>query len=174
MTVSVFSGSFTRGSYPRSGRFQPCSRHRFGSLARRANWVGVPPDDVEILRRSFEVWNSGDLEQLIDMMHPDLEFVPLRSQLDGSVYRGPEGMRQFAADMADEWEYQRIVSDEFRQVGQAILMLGRFNARARGSGMEIEFPCGWVGRLTDGKVSYLRTYSNAREALEAVGLSEPT
>ena len=130
-------------------------------------------DDVEILRRSFEAWNAGELEALIGMLHPEFEFVPLRSQLDGGAYRGPESMRQFAADTAEEWEYLRIVSDEFREAGDAILMLGRFNARTRGSGMEIEFPCGWVARMTDGKLRYLRTYSDAREALEAVGLSDP-
>lgn len=130
-------------------------------------------DDVEILRRSFEAWNAGELDALIGMLHPDFEFVPLRSQLDGGAYRGPQSMRQFAADTAEEWEYLRIVSDEFREAGDAILMLGRFNARTRGSGMEIEFPCGWVARMTDGKLRYLRTYSDAGEALEAVGLSDP-
>ena len=131
-------------------------------------------DDVEILRRSFEAWNAGDLETLIGMLHPEFEFVPLRSQLDGGAYRGPESMHQFAADTAEEWEYLRIVSDEFQEAGEAILMLGRFNARTRGSGMEIEFPCGWVARMTDGKVRYLRTYSDAQEAREAVGLSGPS
>ena len=134
--------------------------------------MGVPPDDVEILRRSFHAWNAGDLEGLIGMLHPGFEFVPLRSQLEGDAYRGPESMRQFAADTAEEWEYLRIVSDEYREAGEDILMLGRFNARTRGSGMEIEFPCGWVARVTDGKLSYLRTYSNAQEALAAVGLSD--
>lgn len=137
-------------------------------------WWSVASDDVEILRRAFETWNAGEIDQLVEMLDPDFEFLPLRSQLDGAAYRGPEGMRQFAEDVAEEWEYLRIISEEFREVGEQILMLGRFDARGRGSGMDIQFPCGWVARLTDGKLAYLRTYSDPQEALVAVGLSEAT
>jgi ketosteroid isomerase-like protein len=127
-------------------------------------------EDVELLRRAFEAWNAGDLEGVIDMSHPDLEFIPLRSQLDGAAYSGAEGMRQFSRDAAEEWEYLRILPDEFRTVGDEIVMLGRFDAKGRGSGVDIEFPCGWVARVRDGGLAYLRTYSDPQEALRAVGL----
>ena len=130
-------------------------------------------DDVEILRRAFATWNASELDRLVEMLGPAFEFIPLRSQLDGATYRGPDGMRQFAADVAEEWEYLRIVSEEFRVVGEEILMLGRFEARGCESGMDIQFPCGWVARVSDGKLVYLRTYSDPQEALAAVGLSEP-
>lgn len=46
---------------------------------------------------------------------------------DGS-YSGPDGMRQFATDAAAEWEYLRIVPDEFRDLGDQVLLLGRLRA----------------------------------------------
>ena len=127
-------------------------------------------EDVEVVRRAFEAWNEGDVERVIEMAHADLEFVPLRSQLDGAAYHGGEGMRQFARDAGEEWEYLRILPDEFRAVGGEVLMLGRYDAKGRGSGMDIQFPCGWVARVRDGKLAYLRTYSDPQEALKAVGL----
>lgn len=61
------------------------------------------------MRRAFEAWNAGDLERMLEMVHDELEFLPLRSQLDGAAYIGREGVRQFASDAAEEWEYLRIV-----------------------------------------------------------------
>lgn len=126
-------------------------------------------EDVELVQRAFEAWNAGDLDAMLEMVHPDFEFLPLRSQLDGAAYCGREGMRQFAADAAEEWEHLRVVPDEFRVVGEFVVMLGRFDARGRVSGMDIEFPCGWVARTRDGKLAYLRTYSDPQEALKAAG-----
>ena len=66
-------------------------------------------ENVEIVRAAFEAWNAGDLERVIELVDPELEFVPFRSQLDGAPYVGADGMRQFARDSAEEWEYVQIV-----------------------------------------------------------------
>jgi uncharacterized protein len=128
-------------------------------------------ENVEVVRSAFEAWNEGDLEGVIAQITPETEFIPLRSQLEGVPYRGPDGMRQFARDAEEEWEYLRIDTDEFHAVGDRVLMLGHFDARGRGSGMDLRFPVGWVATLRDGKITHLRTYSDQEEARQAVGLS---
>ena len=126
--------------------------------------------NVEVVRRAFEAWNAGDLEGVIALITPETEFIPLRSQLDGDPYQGADGMRRFARDAQDEWEHLRIDPGEFHDLGDRVLMLGHFDARGRGSGMDVRFPVGWVARLRDGKITRLQTYSDPKEALEAVGL----
>jgi hypothetical protein len=103
----------------------------------------------------------------------DVEFIPLRVPLEGSAYRGPEGVRQFASDAAEEWEFLRISSDEFRDPGEFVLMLGHFDGRGRGSGMDIRFPVGWVARLSEAKIVHPRTYSDPPRS-PAVGAFRPT
>ena len=129
-------------------------------------------ENVEIVRKAFEAWNEGDLDGVIALMTPDTEFLPLRTQLDGSPYRGGEGMRQFALDANEEWEYLRIDPDEFHELGDCVVMLGHFDALGRGSKMEIRFPVGWVAHLSDGKITHLRTYSDPHEALRSAGLPD--
>jgi uncharacterized protein len=129
-------------------------------------------ENVEVVRRAWERWNAGDLDSLVELIIPETEFIPLRSQLEGVSYRGPEGMRQFARDAAEEWEFLRVSPAEFRDLGDRVLLLGHFDARGRGSGMDIRFPVGWVMQLRDGKIIHIRTYSDPQEALEGVGLSE--
>jgi uncharacterized protein len=132
----------------------------------------VSRENVEVVRSLFEAWNAGDLDGVTAFLDPELEFIPLRSQLDQSPYRGPEGIRQFARDAEEEWEFVRVIPEEIRDLGDEVLVLGRFDARGRASGMDLSFPVAWIVRLRDGKVLYVRTYSDPAEALEAVGMPE--
>lgn len=129
-------------------------------------------ENVEVVRSAFEAWNAGDLDGVAKLMSFDAEFIPLRSLLEGTEYRGPEGFRQFARDAAEEWEFLRVSIDELHDVGDRVLVLGHFDGRGRASGMDVRFPVGWVVRLRDGKTVHLRTYSDPQEALAAVGLRE--
>ena len=81
-------------------------------------------------------------------------------------------MRQFARDSAEEWEYVQIVPHELRYAGDRVLMLGRYDARGRANGVDVEFPAAWVARLRNGKIVHLRSYSDRYAALEAAGLGQ--
>jgi uncharacterized protein len=129
-------------------------------------------ENVETLRRAFEAWNAGDLDGVARLFSPQAEFIPLRSLLEGVPYRGPDGIRQFARDAAEEWEFLRVTPDEFRDLGDRVLMLGHFDGRGRASGMDVRFPVGWVAEVFEGKITRMRSYSDPHEALAAVGLGE--
>ncbi|MFN2617251.1 MAG: nuclear transport factor 2 family protein [Thermoleophilaceae bacterium] len=124
-------------------------------------------ENVELVRQTFEAWNAGDLDGVTSSLDAEAEFIPLRSQLDQSPYKGPEGMRRFARDADEEWEYLRLVADEIRDLGDRVLVLGRFDARGRASGMDLEFPVAWIVRFRDGKIAFIRTYSDPGEAVKA-------
>ena len=93
--------------------------------------------------------------------------------LEGRVYRGPDGVRQWLGDLARDWEYFQPVYEEYRDLGDRVLVLGRWRARGRVSGVELENqPAAWLYEIKDGKVVRMRTFTDRAEALEAVGLSE--
>jgi hypothetical protein len=50
-----------------------------------------------------------------------------------------------------------------------VVGVGRFRARGRASGVDLNFPFGAVRR---GRIVYTRSFSEPAEALEAAGLSE--
>lgn len=129
-------------------------------------------ENVDVVRRAFEAWNAGDVDRVIEMLDERFEFIPFRSQLTGTAYFGADGMRAFARDAAEEWEYLRIVPEEFQDSGEQVLMLGRYDARGRASGIDLDFPAAWVARLHEGKLTHLRSYSDPDLAREAAGLSE--
>ena len=60
--------------------------------------------------------------------------------------------------------------EEFREVGDKVVVLGRLRARSRASGMDVDVPMGFVWTLRDGKAVHGRTFSDQAEALRAAGL----
>ena len=126
--------------------------------------------NVDLVREAFEAWNSGDVDRVIELVDADFEFIPFRSQLDGAPYIGAEGLRQFARDSAEEWDHLRIVIDELREAGDRVLLLGRYDARGRASGVAVEFPAAWVAHVRDGRIAHLRSYSDREAAIAAAGL----
>ena len=129
-------------------------------------------ENVEVVRQAFDAWNRGDHEALLRMWGEDAEFYPLRAQLEGRAYRGPDGLREFIDELADEWTDVRFEVDEIRDAGEQMVGSGRFRARGRASGVDINVPLGVVGVVRSGRIVYARFFSDPSEALEAAGLSE--
>jgi ketosteroid isomerase-like protein len=114
---------------------------------------------------------------VLAFVHPEIEIRPaLVGGPEGTVYRGVEGVMQFAADIDDAWEDFRVEPDEFRSVDDYVVVLGRSHAVARKSGISVSSPASWLAELRDGQVYRWQTFTRhglaGLSALEAVGLTE--
>ena len=74
-------------------------------------------ENVNVVRRSFQAFNARDVNEPVSLSTPDCEWLPFRAQLEGSVYRGLEGIRRFVIDVDDDWEGYQIEPVEFHQRG---------------------------------------------------------
>jgi ketosteroid isomerase-like protein len=91
---------------------------------------------------------------------------------EGNIYRGHEGLRKWLMDSFESFEELRNEWSEFRDLGDRVLAFGYVRARARGSGMEIDSPMGWIFTVRRGRWVKAEGFLSRAEALEAVGLSE--
>jgi ketosteroid isomerase-like protein len=129
-------------------------------------------DDVDIALAAVDAWNRGDREAWLALWDEDAEFYPLRAQLEGQSYRGREGLARFLSEMAEEWEDVRFEIDETRDAGEQVVGIGRFRARGRASGVDLNVPLGVLTRVRRKRIIYTRFFSEPSDALEAAGLSE--
>jgi ketosteroid isomerase-like protein len=74
-------------------------------------------------------------------------------------------MRQYFRDVASLWEELRLNPREFRSSGDLILVTGRVSARSRSR--TVTGSTGWIWRVRDGKVVYVRVYPSAADATAA-------
>lgn len=129
----------------------------------------TPADDVEIVRRLFEAFTARDLEGVLAMAAPDLEFHAVTAERTraGEPYRGEEGMREYFADVARVWRELRVIPQTFRtKAGGVVLALGRVYARDH-EGAIIDSPAGWLLRTRGSQIAYVRVFELAAAAVEA-------
>ena len=130
-------------------------------------------DNVEIARSFFAAFADRDQGAAAAVLHPEVEIRPaIVGGPEGIVYRGLDGNKRFWADIDAAWSEFRIEAEEFRDLGEQVLVLGRAFARAEGSGIALDEPAAWLAVMDEGRIVRFRSFSNQREALEAAGLED--
>jgi ketosteroid isomerase-like protein len=132
-------------------------------------------ENVEMVRRALEAYNRRDIEAVLEIHDPDVEWHPaLQALLGGeaTVYRGHEGVREFLRDLDEAFAELQIVIADTRDLGDQVVAIGHAHGRGRESGAETETPIGYLVDFRNGKVTRVLSYLDPTEALKAAGLSE--
>lgn len=131
----------------------------------------MSPENVDIVRGLPEVFNRRDIPAMLALLDPDVEWIPIMATLEGRVYRGHDGVCQWIEDLGTDWEYFETYTEEWHDLGDRVLAFGRWRARGRASGIELENePASWLWDVRDGKIVRLQTFTDRTEAIEAAGL----
>jgi ketosteroid isomerase-like protein len=127
--------------------------------------------NVEVVRRMFAAFAERDLAAILPEMDADVEFLPVTANLTtgGVPYRGHEGIARYLDDVAQVWPQLRLFPEDMRDLGHVVVVLGR--VVARGGGMILDQPTGWVFTLRDGKIVRGDVYGSHEEALAAASQS---
>jgi ketosteroid isomerase-like protein len=129
-------------------------------------------ENVDAALRSLDGWNRGDLDAWLGSPHPDIEF-RTSGTYPGTdpLYRGVDGLRRFWTTFREPWESLQIHTDQVRDLGDDVLVLGTFEGHAR-DGMIVEREVAWIFRFVDGLTTRAEGYAAWNEALEVAGLEE--
>lgn len=118
-------------------------------------------------------FGGRELDAVLADADPDIQVRPaVVGGLEGTVYRGHAGLRDFVADLDETWREFHVQAEEFRDLGDTVLVLGRTLARGMESGVELDTASGFVFGFRGGKVHSFRSFVSREAALAAVGLSE--
>ena len=122
--------------------------------------------DVQLVRTVFDAINRRDVQAVLDAYHPEADMSTLTSELvQGKAYRGHSGIREYFSSFADVWEELRLEPEDIRDLGDRILVVGRWSSRGKESGAEVESPAAWIFAVRGGRIVFSRAYRDAEEAL---------
>ena len=129
-------------------------------------------ENIEIVRRAFE---GGLLEAAQSYWHPQIEYIEDPRFPGAGTYKGRDAViqrwRSYLDVMGDEDDIAVAVERIF-DAGEQQVWFVRLRGHAMASGIPWEHLWGYVVKVKEERVAYLRAFYEPREALQAAGLSE--
>jgi ketosteroid isomerase-like protein len=130
----------------------------------------VSEQNVELARHVYASLNRGDIDAVLDVLAPDVEWWARGDNPETEVVKGHEGVRRFWAEITDVLEELQMEPTEIIDAGEYVVTAVSQVARARG--VVIEQHEVHVGRLRNGMVIEMREFHDMAEARKAAGLEE--
>lgn len=133
--------------------------------------------DLELLKQGYEnMEREGWEKAMLPLLAEDFEMTtPPGMAAEPDTYRGPEGMRRYFESFDEVMEEIHFAPQEFRPVGDWIVVPTTLTARGRATGLEAEQSAVLAWKLRDGKAVEIRVFAQLDEALAALegGGGEP-
>jgi ketosteroid isomerase-like protein len=123
--------------------------------------------NVEIVERMYEDLNRGDVDAMLAVLDPDMEWWTRRDNPDTNLLRGREGFSAHWAEITGVLEEFRQQTTEVIDAGEYVVVCVHQVARTRGVLIEQDEVHVW--RCRNGCVAELREFHDKHEALEAIG-----
>ncbi|HEX6584024.1 MAG TPA: nuclear transport factor 2 family protein [Thermoleophilaceae bacterium] len=123
--------------------------------------------NVELVRRLYDLWDRR--ESARDLIAEDLEYVNPSYAVEPGTLKG----RKSLTLVRDTYEDFSIRVERFIDAGDDVVVLARYTASGRGSGVPLEGEHGYVWTVRDGQAVRFQWFQSHREALDAAGLSDP-
>ena len=128
----------------------------------------MPETNVEMATRGVEAFNAGDVDSVLEDAHPDIVFIPMRASVQGA-YHGHQGLREFFADNAENWDEFRIMVEEVIDRGDQVIVVSTLHLRGKGSGVQVTTPSAALLTYSDGKLVRFEELRDRERALAAAG-----
>jgi ketosteroid isomerase-like protein len=129
--------------------------------------------NVDVVREALGAFNRRDVDAFAELVVEDYEWFPsMVSVVEGGSFRGRDGIDRYFRESESTWEELLVVGDNFRDLGDRVVVLGRTRGRGRVSEVPSETSIGMVCDLRDGKLACVRAYLDHAETLRAAGLTE--
>jgi len=130
-------------------------------------------ENVELVRRGFEAFNSGDIDRILAFTGDDFEIqVPPGLSAEPDTYRGRAGVRRYFQSFDDAMDQVHFQAERFWGAAEAVVVDARVTARGKQTAIPVEQRAAQLWTIRGGRVIRIRAYASLSEALETVGLEE--
>jgi ketosteroid isomerase-like protein len=135
-------------------------------------------ENVEVVRRFYDSLREAAepdtvLASLSELLDARFEFDISRTNPEGRVYHGRDGLRDAMEQWLAPWDDYRLEAVEFLDAGdERVVVMQRERGRIRGTGAWVEHQRGVVYTVRNGKITRYEEHHDRAQALEAVGLRE--
>jgi uncharacterized protein len=132
----------------------------------------VAEENIEVVRRIYEAWANGEVPGPAELLDPEIEYVNPAGAIEPGTRRGISEFTSAARKLFEAWEHWRADPERLEPVGDHVVAVVRYEARGRGSGVEVRGIESALWTLRNGKVVRYEWFHGADDAFDAPALRE--
>lgn len=120
------------------------------------------------LRGAYEAFGRRDLESVLAVMDPEIEWDASDALAHTGVYQGHEGVSQYIQSLSESWSEFQQKPEQFTESGDGthVMVLGSVHGKLAATGQEVEARFAHVLQIDDeGKVTRLKVCLDREAAL---------
>ena len=125
-------------------------------------------ENVEIVRRIYATWARGELPGPSEFFHDDVEYVNPEGAIEPGTRSGLAEFTRAVGKTFEAWEVWRTEIEEVKEADDRVAVLVRYDARGRGSGVEIAGRESAMFTFRDGKVIRYEWFHGEGDAFAAL------
>jgi ketosteroid isomerase-like protein len=129
-------------------------------------------ENVEVVRRIFDGWATGDFGAGLTDLDPDVVFVVRHPFPEAVETVGPNGIRDYMRGFLDNWETYAVEARNLQAVGDTVVADAVQHGEGKASGIEMEQPFFMLFSFLGGKIVRIESILNRDEAFKAAGIRE--
>ena len=126
------------------------------------------------LRTAYEGFGRRDLQAVLSVMDPEIEWDATDALAHTGLYHGHAGVTEYIGSLAGVWEEFDLNPEQFTESGDGahVMVLGSVKGRLAATGQHIEARFAHVLQLDDGKVTRLKVCLDRDAALREMPASQ--
>jgi ketosteroid isomerase-like protein len=131
-------------------------------------------ENVEVVRRSFDLYMSGELDPWLEMIDPNIGWDISTHPLPDvpNLGRGRDALlTDMLATYLAGWNDYSAEVKELIDAGDRVIMVLHETAKMGETNVPLDRDLVQVWTVRDGRLSFLRVFPTKAEALDATGLS---
>ena len=126
----------------------------------------VEESNAERVRRAHDCFRRGDADGLAGLCTPDVEFTSFVAEMEGRVYRGPQGIRDWLANVEETFDAFSSEVAAIEELGDR-WVLAEILIRATVGGLPLEQRAFQLVELRGDRASRWTWHRTIEEALAA-------
>jgi ketosteroid isomerase-like protein len=127
-------------------------------------------ENVEVVKRSIEMFNLGDVDALFRDADPEIEWHDQPELPGATIHKGAEAAAEHLRSAMENLSGYRLEVEEMVDGGANVVVCGQVVAQGRASDVPVQRPQFSAYAIRAGRVRSVRIFGTRAEALEAAGL----
>jgi ketosteroid isomerase-like protein len=126
------------------------------------------------LRNAYEGFGRRDIQVVLSVMDPDIEWDATDALAHTGMYHGHEGVTEYIGSLTGVWEEFHLNPEQFTESGDGahVMVLGNVKGKLAATGQDVEARFAHVLQLEDGKVTRLKVCLDRDAALREMPESQ--